>query len=74
VEGYAGWTTPPTPTSSRSADALAVRSYLLEKFGLRPNYVGVMEMGRVESTADSGRAVGRRGAGALHRQEEDEAA
>ena len=55
VEGYAGLDNAADAYVLSQRRALAVRSYLLEKFGLRPNYIGIMEMGSVESTADSGR-------------------
>ncbi len=55
VEGYAGLDNAADAYVLSQRRAMAVRSYLLEKFGLRPSYIGIMEMGRVESTADSGR-------------------
>lgn len=55
VEGYAGLPSAADAYVLSKRRALAVRAYLLERFGLRPNYLGVMEMGRVESTADSNR-------------------
>jgi len=55
VEGYAGDENAADAYLLSQRRAQAVRAYLIEKYGLRPNYVGVMEMGRVESTAPSGR-------------------
>jgi phospholipid/cholesterol/gamma-HCH transport system substrate-binding protein len=55
VEGYAGLDNAADAYLLSKRRAAAVRAYLLEKYGLKPNYVGVMEMGRVESTADSGK-------------------
>ncbi|MBI1354433.1 MAG: MCE family protein [Acidobacteria bacterium] len=55
VEGYAGVDNPSEAYLLSQRRAAAVRGYLINKYGLRPNYVGVMEMGRVESTAKDGK-------------------
>jgi phospholipid/cholesterol/gamma-HCH transport system substrate-binding protein len=55
VEGYAGLDNAADAYLLSQRRSAAVRAYLLEKYGLKPNYVGVMEMGRVESTAPSGK-------------------
>ena len=55
VEGYAGESNASDAYLLSQRRAMAVRAYLVEKYGLRPNYVGVMEMGRVESTAADGK-------------------
>lgn len=55
VEGYAGDENAADAYLLSQRRAQAVRGYLIEKYGLRPNYVGVMQMGRVESTAPTGK-------------------
>lgn len=54
VEGYADDGNAADAYVESQRRSSAVRSYLLERYELKPNYVGVMPMGRVESTASSG--------------------
>ena len=56
IEGYASDGTPEEQFLKSLERAVKVRSYLLKRFPLNPNYVGVMPMGAVASSDPSGKA------------------
>jgi hypothetical protein len=54
LEGYAGEGTEEEQFLRSRKRARMVRDYLIDRFGLKPNYVGAIPMGAVRSTAPSG--------------------
>lgn len=55
VEGYASGGTPDEQFLKSLTRASQVRDYLVRRFDLKPNYVGVMPMGAVKSSEPSGK-------------------